>query len=250
MQYLSNERVKELKKLKMKKYREERKLVLVEGVRIIKQLLTFRIPLKEIYCTVDDIEKYSEIITRITSERVFLAKKQHLRQMSATDNPQDFLALVETKRPQLKKQERLLFIDRVSDPGNIGTIFRTAMATLMDGIILSPDCCEIFNPKTIRASMGTVFVIPSKIADYRELSKLPNRMIITDIKEGISLFEIKPVEHPYLLVIGSEATGINQDLMKKAACKIHIPMGGDMESLNVSVAAGLCMYSFNRDIIE
>ncbi|MBW6516328.1 MAG: RNA methyltransferase [Candidatus Cloacimonetes bacterium] len=249
MQYLSKEKSKELKKLLMKKYRDQRKLLLVEGIRTIKQLSTYQIPLLEIYCTEEEIEHYSDIISQISSESVFIAKDFQLKQLSSAETPQSLIALVEMKTPEFVDNERLLFIDRVSNPGNLGTIFRVAKAALIDGIILSPECCDIYNPKVVRASMGTVFALPSMISDYQYLKGIPNKVIITSLSKGVSIYDIESNEHPYVLVVGSEATGINEELVQIADKMITIPMAGGIESLNVAVATSICLYFLNRDIL-
>ncbi len=250
MQQLSNERIKELSKLRLKKYREESGLVLVEGQRTIRQLLISEIRIKELYLTGEALEQYEDIPQRAVGSRLFLVDEKQISRISAAKSPQKIIGLVEQKRPSFRRKERLLYLDRVSEPGNLGAIFRTAQASGMDGIVLSPACCEIYNPKTVRASVGTVFTLPSMTADYDFLARSSNEIIVTDAQEGVSLFSEKLKRRSYILVIGSEASGIAKELLKVEHFKLKIPMLRDLESLNAAVAAGLCMYSLNQDIIE
>ena len=250
MQYLSKERSKELKKLQLKKYRDARNLVLVEGIRTIKQLVIFKIPLLEVYCSEKEIERFGDILGKIPSEKIFLTREYQVKKAAATETPQKIFALVEIKVPPLHNDQRLLYLDRVSDPGNLGTIFRLAVAAKMDGVILAPDSCDIFNPKVVRASMGAVFAIPSMISDHQSIERRTHQIIVTDVKEGTSIYDIEPPQRPYILVIGSEAEGIATELLNLADIRINIPMGGKLESLNVAVAAGFCMYALNRDLLS
>lgn len=247
MQYLSNERVKELAKLRLKKFRDEKKSVIVEGIRIVQQLIIDGIPIAEMYCNEKSIEKYLSF--EKDTAGFFLAKEHQINRLSDSKSSQDILALVEIKSPEFSGTERLLYLDRISEPGNIGAIFRTAKAAGIEGIILSPGCCDIFNPKTVRASVGTVFSVPGIIRDYDYLDRLDNELIVTDANEGSSLYSLDSEKKPYVLIIGSEANGIDRELIRRAHKKVRIPMLKKLESLNVAVAAGLCIYQLNRDIL-
>ncbi len=250
MPYLSNERAKELSKLRLKKYRDEKKQVIVEGTRTIRQLITDSVPLLELFCPEKEAGKYNSVISCIPSDKLFWAEEHQISRIAASKTSQNILALVEKKSPAITEQKRLLFIDRVSDPGNVGAVFRTAKASGMQGIILSPESCDVFNPKTVRASVGAVFSLPNIVADYGFLKQCNSEIIVTDVNEGCSIFDIAAGGEPYILVIGSESTGIDRELMQIAHRKARIPMLNNLESLNVAVAAGLCMYHLNKDILE
>jgi len=249
MQELSKEKLKDLKKLHRKKFRDAKKQVLVEGSRTIRQLITDQIHLLELYCLDSNWKRYSDIIEYVQSDRVYTLKEHHIEQLAAAKSAQDIIALVECQVPDFQKMDRIVYIDRISDPGNLGAIFRTARATGMDGIILSPDCSDIFNPKTLRASVGTLFSIPSKISEFEQLQGLNSEIIITDSRKGESLFSFTMSDKGYILVVGSEAFGVEEKIVKNADRRIRIPMLNRLESLNVAVAAGLCMYQLNRDIL-
>jgi len=249
MQELSKEKLKDLRKLRLKKFRDEKKQVLVEGSRTIRQLITDRVSLSELYCLESAVKSYTDILEHIGSERIYVLKEHQIEQLTAAKSAQNIIALVECRVPDFRKMDRLVYIDRISDPGNLGAIFRNARATGMDGVILSPECSDIFNPKTVRASVGTLFSLPSKVSEFEQLQGLDKEIIITDSEKGEPLFSFPLPENGYILVLGSEAFGVDRRIVAKADRRIRIPMLNRVESLNVAVAAGLCMYRLNRDIL-
>lgn len=274
MELVTNAKVKELSKLRQKKYRDESNLVLIEGRRTIKQLLTDGIPILELYATEEELARFSRYLNDssqaersavnsqidgkvfgfpeklVNRQGIFLANEQQLNKLGDSKSPQKIVALVKKKTEPIRKTDRFVFVERISDPGNLGTIIRTAKATGMDGVLLSPGCCDLFNPKTVRASVGSVFSVPSMVVDYDYLKELPGRIIVTDTREGNSLYDIGEDMKPFVLVVGSEASGISGELRKLAKDFVRIPMLQNLESLNAAVAAALCMYQLNRSMLK
>ncbi len=149
---IAKERLKQLAKLKQKKVRQSENLVIVEGYRLIEQLIKNGIELEELYVA----ENYK--LKLQVKCPIFSLKKFELEKITSTETPQEVAALIKTNLQPITRNKRLLYLDGISEPGNLGTIIRTASTFGLDGIILSPDCCEIFNPKVIRASLGAVFL--------------------------------------------------------------------------------------------
>ncbi len=256
---LSKEKLKFLRKLQQKKYRDESGLVLAEGERVIEQIISDQIEIRNLFVS-DFREHYQSIISKVDKEKIVFINDIQKNQLSATVSSQGVFALIEKKNLQPEKYERLLYLDRIADPSNLGTIIRTASGSGIDAIILSRDCCDEFNPKVVRASVGKVFSTPimqetdfidGVIVTVKEKINLSNfTLIVTDCKQGKTVFELENVKPPYILVAGAEATGVNSILDSLANERIKIPMRNNLESLNVSVATGICLYLLNQDILR
>jgi TrmH family RNA methyltransferase len=237
---LSKEQLKQLAKLKQKKVRRSENMVIVEGFRLLAQLLANGIQLEELY-----IEENSELKLPVNCP-VFILKKYELEKITSTETPQEIAALLKTDLKPIINKKRLLYLDGISEPGNLGTIIRTASAFAIDGIVLSPDCCEIFNPKVIRASLGAVFFLPMEIQDGNWLKKQSALKIATSLGDAIPLAEFAIPKEDWILILGSEAEGIKSEILAIADKKIKITQSSLMESLNVAVAAGILLHTFSK----
>ncbi len=164
------------------------------------------------------------------------------------DSPQSIAALYEI--PLYKEQvfKRALYLDGINDPGNLGSIFRSASAFGIDLIAISPNSCEVFAPKVIRSSLGSVFWIPHIVVDFDWFSEISATKICADMSGGTPLKSYQYDCHKsVIIVIGSEAHGVSSEI--RSACNdiVNIEMTSDMESINASVAAGiLCWSLFSR----
>ncbi|MFC1898147.1 TrmH family RNA methyltransferase [Candidatus Cloacimonadota bacterium] len=238
MNVLSRNQLKELAKFSQKKYRDLEQKVIVEGFRLIQQLLENGTEIEEIYTT--DPENL-KILPDIKC-KIFQVEQWQLEKITSTKHPQNIAALVPLRKLPILRKKFLLYLDNVSEPGNLGTIFRTAAAAGIDGIVLSPECCEVYNPKVIRASLGSVFSIPFEIQAANWLKDQDSILISTGLKNSKNLFEIKVPDKDKILVLGSEAHGISQTILKISDFNVHIPMSDNIESLNVAVAAGIIIF--------
>jgi TrmH family RNA methyltransferase len=237
---ISKERLKQLSKLKQKKVRQSENLVIVEGFRLLEQLLANGIEFEELYVA----ENY-DLKLKVNCP-VFTLKKYELEKITSTETSQEIAALIKTSLQPITRKKRLLYLDGISEPGNLGTIIRTASAFALDGIILSPNCCEIFNPKVIRASLGAVFFMPMEIQDENWLKKQTAQKIATCLEDAIPLESFTIPKEDWILILGSEAEGIKNEILIIADEKIKISQTSQMESLNVAVAAGILMHTFTK----
>lgn len=244
---LSQSRIKDLTKLQQKKYRELEGLVVVEGFRTLEHLLDHGIELEEVYFI---SEKESQrYLLRFPKSTAFIRLNEHtMGKICDTNTPQGIAALVKTKITDPVKPKAQLYLDALSDPGNLGTIIRTAYAAGWDSIVLSPKCCELFNPKVIRSSTGTVFTMPIQYGDYQWLKNQKAEKIITVLENGTSYKEYVSKKEEKILIIGSEAHGITQEIQSIADIKLTIPMVRAIDSLNASVATGILLYSLSDKI--
>jgi TrmH family RNA methyltransferase len=136
-----------------------------------------------------------------------------------------------------------LLLDRLMDPGNMGTLIRSAVAFGFDGVLLHGDCVEVFNPKTVRATMGALpFSNHWKVGDemFRMLEKAGYELIVTELRNAENLYDME-FGLKNVLVIGNEANGVCEEILKKANRRLSIPMSGNVESLNAAVAGSICM---------
>ena len=236
MNYVSNNRVTELAKLKQKKFRE--KFVIVEGRRLIDQLIRNNVKIEEIFIT----ENSNIHFDSFPDNKLFLIKDWQLQKITSTKNPQEIAALVKIKILKIKDSRFLLYLDDIKEPGNLGAIIRTAASAGIYGIILSPECCEIFNPKVIRSSLGTVFSFPIEIHNFEWLKEQNAKIVVSTLEEAENLFDFKLPSENIILVIGSEAFGVSDEILEIADYRIKIPVKNNVESLNAAVAAGIIIY--------
>ncbi|OGF48549.1 MAG: hypothetical protein A2231_12110 [Candidatus Firestonebacteria bacterium RIFOXYA2_FULL_40_8] len=243
-----NPKVKELVELK-----DSKSHLFVEGYRIIEEILNLNItPLEVIFTPEAEsnpiTSKAKSMATNFTSMSSPVFGK-----ISDTDEPQGLAAFF--KKPEYKIEDLIkesgekaiyLILHEVQDPGNLGTIFRTARAAGVSGIILTKKSVSVVNTKLLRSSMGAVLSVPfvDNIDLKDAISYLKNGGIsiaITDIKSGQNIFNTE-YKLPVCFVLGSEAHGLPADILKKADVLLSIPIVNRIESLNLSISAGILMY--------
>lgn len=231
---MQNEKVKFWYQLKQKKYRDKNNRFLVEGDHLIQEAQ--RAGCLE-YILTDQEEQ---------GDNVFLVTSAILKHLSETVSPVHRLGVCRKLNLTMKKKDRILLLDRVQDPGNLGTIIRTAKSFCYDGIFCSPGCADIYNEKTIRSTQGALFTIPVIYRDLTDsiqvLQEQGIPVIATALYHAQDMTAL-PAQKQMAFVFGNEGQGISADLQKKADICIRVPMQG-FESLNVAVAAGIVMYTY------
>lgn len=253
----SNARVKRLVNLRKKrKARDEERVFLVEGIRMFREVPVDK--LREVYVSESFYKKEKETIEKVLAEggvRAELVSDTVFSHISDTKTPQGILCVVQQMDHMLEQmlqgeQRHLLVLDNLQDPGNLGTIVRTAEGAGVNGIIMSADCVDIYNPKTIRSTMGSVYRMPFCYAE--ELPKA-----IEKIKQaGIHTYAAHLLgEHDYdqedyrgscAFFIGNEGNGLREEIAKAAQTYVKIPMSGQVESLNAAIAASVLMFEVRR----
>ena len=177
-----------------------------------------------------------------------------MRAIFYTDNPQGILAIIKIKTCELENLfvdgSFLVVLDSIQDPGNMGTIIRTADAAGASGIIVSKGCVDIYNPKVLRATMGSIFHIP--ICLYDDMTELIIQLkeraikVFTSFLKGGANYSEQDMSGNIALVIGNEANGISKEIASLSDFLVRIPMIGRAESLNASIAAAILMYEVVR----
>lgn len=249
-----NALIKELQLLqKKKKERNKQNVFIVEGLRAVKEIpktweIHKYVVAKSFAIEVQLLIENNEIPVIHVADSVFVT-------ISDTKTPQGILAVVSQGHNQLeeiigKEDGFFVIADQVQDPGNLGTLIRTAHASGAHGIFLSKGCVDLYNPKTIRATMGSVFHIP--IVVDLEMKDLINALKIADTNVYATALEKSKIIYAYdytkktAIIIGNEANGISQITTDMVSDFIKIPMPGGAESLNASIAAGICMFEVVR----
>ncbi len=237
---ISNNRIKEILKLHQKKYRDELGLFIVEGFKAVEELIENNIDIKEIYAIkAFDTEKYT---VKIIDESI-------MKKISTTSSTCEILAVAKKKEYNINdfiKKNKLILLDSISDPGNLGTIIRSASAFGIEGIILYKDCVDMYSSKVIRSAAGNFFKIP--IITIKDTEEIKNNFkdfdkIATALykKNTNSIEECKNIKK-YIIMFGSEANGLSSELIKLANKNIILKMNNNVESLNLSVSASIIMY--------
>ena len=249
-----NDIVKNIKKLKEKKFRDEENKYIIEGMRLVKEAIAENVSIdKIIVCedcindgTIDqglmyEIAKYDCIYV---SEKVF-------NTLTDVNSPQGLLAVINKKNSERisYKEDIILILDGIQDPGNLGTILRTADSVNLKQIVLSEKCADSYNPKVVRSTMGAIFrlnIIESKdiVKTIKDIKKNKYKVMATSLDADNSIYTTD--YNKKAIVIGNEANGVSKEVLNLADEKIKIPMLGKTESLNAAVATGVILYEYVR----
>lgn len=251
---ISNEKVKYVAALQQKAgLRREKGLFVIEGGRLFWETPISLI--REVYvserfleCADDGIkEKLAHTCYEMVSEQVF-------QKMSDTKTPQGVLAVLSQQQYERKEllgaSPLLLLLENIQDPGNLGTILRAAEGAGVSGVMLSQGCADIYQPKTVRATMGSIFRIPFyQTKDlYQEIKFLKQNdvTIYAAYLEGAKCYDAASYLGGSAFLIGNEGSGLSREIAMAADERLRIPMAGRLESLNAAVSAALLVYEAAR----
>jgi TrmH family RNA methyltransferase len=255
---LQNEQVKFVVSLKRHKARQEAQMFIVEGWRFVAEAVRRNAPIEKVFlCQERETPEWQVLHKWLLERNIPIEKvtKRVLRKMSATEEPQGILAIVRQtiynlSDLQIHWQSLLLIIDGIQDPGNLGTILRTALAVGVQYVFLTPGTVDLYNSKVLRSTMGAIFSLvllpdrrPQEILDFCRERGL--NVFMGDI-QGSSLFQTKLPEGPLALIVGNEGKGPSQLFRNAAVQRLTIPMTQGVESLNVAIASGILLYEIVR----
>lgn len=251
----ANQQVKQVIQLNKKaKLRDERDVFVVEGPKMFGEAPAERV--EKVYISESFLEKSrsirdldkEEIPYEVVADAVF-------RSMSDTQTPQGVLCLVKQYHYELEalleKQDPLfLVLENLQDPGNLGTIMRTAEGAGVTGVIMSKGTVDLYNPKTIRSTMGSIYRVPFLYEEdlKKTLAVLKSRGIKSYAAhlKGRNTYDKEDYRGGTAFLIGNEGNGLTDELCACADTYIRIPMEGQLESLNAAVAAAILMYEVHR----
>ncbi len=233
---LQNARIKKWALLHKKKYRDETGLFLVEGEHLISEALAAGCAEAILF---DEECPFAH-------EHLFRVTPAIMQKLSANVSDVHLIAVCRQFSHAIESPKRLALLDGVQDPGNLGTIIRTAVSFSFDGVILSKDCADLYNEKTIRSTQGALFHIPVQREDLKEiipaLQKEGMQVCATALDSSVPLQSLEICEK-MAFVFGNEGQGVTPEVQKLSDWRVRIEMDG-FESLNVAVAAGIVMYRF------
>ncbi|CDE95975.1 23S rRNA methyltransferase [Clostridium sp. CAG:914] len=232
---LNNPTIKEISKLKNKKYRDLTNTYLAEGEHLVEEayknnILTKIILLEDTICNYD-------------IEKIYVTKEV-MKKLTELDTPNKIIGIVKKNTP-LPIGNKILILDNIQDPGNLGTIIRSSVAFDIDTIVLSPNTVDIYNPKVIRSTQGMIFytnIITLELKEFINEIKTKNYTIFgTNVRNGKNIKEITLPEK-FALVLGNEGQGVSKEIESLCDDNIYIKMSSKCESLNVSVATSILLY--------
>ena len=244
---LKNPKVTAWKSLKDRKGRRETGCFLVEGRKMVEEAVASAFPVEAILVDADRLDEFA----LPAGIPVYTMPAHVLAAVCDTKTPQGIAAVVRMAEVALHGL-RLVALDGVQDPGNVGTIIRTADAAGFDGVILSTQCADVFSPKVLRATMGSVFRMGIRVTDDLPgvLAQLVQEgaSVVSSQLDGDPFYQRSPLNERFVLVIGSEGNGVTDEVKAVATHRVKLPMRGGAESLNAAVAAGIMMYELTKDL--
>ncbi|TWI57018.1 TrmH family RNA methyltransferase [Halalkalibacter nanhaiisediminis] len=241
---IKNEQVKTWKKLHTRKGREKAGKFLVEGFHLVEEALKAPIHVEAVIMTEETVLPSA---WSLSDHEIILVSEQVMKDISETETPQGIAAVCDLPAPPIVDvlEGQYLLIDRVQDPGNVGTMIRTADSAGMTGVVMGEGCVDIFNSKVIRASQGSIFhlpVIKGNLLTWIERFKEESIPVFGTALEGASSYSAIEPQRKFALIMGNEGEGVSEDLLAVCDQNIYIPIFGQAESLNVAVAAGILLY--------
>ena len=252
---LQNPQVKAAAELKQKKYRQQQGLFLAEGLRTVEEAVASKTVVSIFYTAIEDDRTRSVLEEAAAQQlKLYCVSDAVMKKIADTDTPQGIIAVCKmqnvTLDKLLSKGEMLLVLDRVGDPGNLGTMLRTADAAGIGGVVLLKGCVDIYAPKTVRSSMGSLFHVPvvSGIGEDNFIAEAKDagyELLVTSLEGADNLFKAD-LGGRIAFVMGNEAGGVSANLLERADKRVFIPMAGRAESLNVAMAAGVVMFEALR----
>lgn len=252
-----NSSIKEVKKLKEKKYRIDNKKFIIEGFRFLEEGLKSDFQFDKIFVRESSVDKFKEKFAPYIEKhnnRIMVLGDSLFKTISLTENSQGVLATVFMKNYDRKNRDGIYILaDKVQDPGNLGTIIRTAHSAGCNGIILAKDTVDVYNEKTLRSTMGSIFHIDIiEDDDFSFTNELIGKgfdLICSSLQTDKNFYEADLREN-IIIAVGNEGNGVSDEVMDLASTKVKIPMPGNTESLNVAIAASIMIFEAVRQKLQ
>jgi RNA methyltransferase, TrmH family len=252
---LQNPLVKQMRKLHAAKERDRQQMFLVEGTHLVEEACSVGYPLEVVCCTPEWQERHPQLWQQVTgrSARTELVNEAVLKAIATTVQPDGVVAVAprrESPIPSGPLSGLTLALETIQDPGNLGTLIRTAAATGTQSIWLSADSVDADSPKVLRASAGQWFRLPVAVSqdlktDVTRVQQQGVQVISTTADAPLTYWEIDYCQ-PTLVLLGNEGAGLSAELLATANAQVRIPLQSGVESLNVAIAAALILYEAVR----
>lgn len=250
-----NEIIKDIRKLREKKYRDLTGTYVVEGVKLIKEAMEENAKIKKIVvcedCLKDNCTEQKFLYQIAKFDCIYVSSKI-FSLLTDVVNPQGMLAIIEKESSEEKlkfTEDIIIVLDGIQDPGNLGTIIRTIDSAGLSQVVLSKTSVDAYNPKVVRSTMGAIFrvkIIEAEdlVLTLKNMKKHKYKVVATSLSGTENIYEID--YNKKVIVIGNESKGVSKDILDVADMKVKIPMIGKTESLNAGVATGVMLYEYVR----
>ena len=239
---LDNEKIKKYVRLKEKKYRDLENQFIVEGIHLVLEAYKKGI--------VEEIILEQDEVSVLDLPKVYVTK-EIIKKISTLETPVNILALCNKIEPSADYGNKLLLLDKIQDPGNLGTIIRSSKAFNVDTIVLGDKTVDIYNPKVIRSTQGNMFhinIINRNLKELIEELKFKEIPVYgTNVEYGENIRKLKAKDkEKYALVMGNEGRGVSKDILELCDQYLYIDMNSEVESLNVAIATSILLYELDR----
>ncbi|NJL35677.1 MAG: RNA methyltransferase [Leptolyngbyaceae cyanobacterium SM1_4_3] len=252
---LQNPLVKQMRKLHRAKERREQGLFLLEGTHLLEEACAVDFPLAVVCCTLGWQDRHAELWERASqrASRVELVSAEVLEAIATTVQPDGVVATAERRSPHSPLSSNMslaIALETLQDPGNLGTVIRTAAAAGVDGLWVSADSVDLDHPKVLRASAGQWFRLPMATSKdlQAEILQLQSKgvQVVATLPTAELTYWQANFEQPTLVLLGNEGAGLSESLTAMADVQVKIPLAAGVESLNVAIAAALILYEAQR----
>lgn len=246
IQSSKNTLIKETKKLQQKKYRQQTRTYLLEGFHLIQEAQAASVVLKEVFISQRGLNEWSEWIEENLTD-YYLVSDEVLKTLASQPTPQGMIAVAEMPVEESDDfSGAWLLLDKVQDPGNVGTMIRTADAAGFSGVILGSGSADLYNPKTLRSTQGSLYhlsvrngALPEIIPQFQQADHpVLGTALDKDAKDYLAVEKMTD----FALVMGNEGQGMSPELLAMTDQNLYITIKGQAESLNVAIAAGVLMF--------
>lgn len=250
-----NEIVKNVRKLKEKKYRDIENKFIVEGIKLVEEAIIENANIQLIIICeecINDGTLSKELLYKIAKYECIYVTKKVFGLISDVKSPQGILAIIEKNNKSNKidySQDIIIALDDIQDPGNLGTILRTVDSAGLNQIVISKNSADSYNTKVVRSTMGAIFRVniietDNLVETLKQVQKNKFEIVVTALDTKNSIYDIEYKNK--VIVIGNEANGVSKEVQDLANKKVKIPMLGKTESLNASVATSIMIYEYVR----
>ena len=230
---VSNQNFKFISKLKMKKYRDKENSFIIESRKLVDEAIASSAKIDFVFLR--------EGVSFETGYKTLVFNETLFNKLSSMTSPDGIGAVIKKKEVREISSPKILLLDGINDPGNLGTMVRSAEAFGFSDVILLPGTVDLYNEKTLRASMGSVFRLNIQDMTYDDVKKLkPSYKVLSADMDGLDIRDYKK-DSKIIIAIGNEANGLSQTMREITDDFIKIPMEGEIESLNAAIAASIIM---------
>lgn len=246
IQSSKNSLIKETKKLQQKKYRQQTQTYLLEGFHLIQEAKAANVTLKEVFISQRGVNEWSEWIEGNLTD-YYLVSDDVLKTLASQPTPQGMIAVAEIVEDESQDLSGAwLLLDNVQDPGNVGTMIRTADAAGFSGVILGTGSADLYNPKTLRSTQGSLYHLAVRSGELKEIipkfQQVDRPVYGTALDKEAKAYQQVEKMSDFALVMGNEGQGMAPELLTMTDQNLYIPIKGQAESLNVAIAAGILMF--------